>query len=68
MSEDKEDLQRYVTINTFKELLVPTRSFPENYGYHTPGAEGVACGVDDLDIVTGKTIEQQLQNLEEVLR
>ena len=31
------------------------------------GAEGVACYIDDI-IITGKTTEQHLQNLEEILR
>ena len=66
---------KYVTINTPKGLYQYTRLtsrirslfplfFKEQW---TQGIDGVACYIDDI-IITGKTDEEHLEHLEEVLR
>jgi len=72
-----EDSRKYVTINTPKGLYRYTRLpfgiasapaiFQRTMDSILQGVEGVACYIDDI-IITGKTDEEHLEHLEEVLR
>jgi len=72
-----EDSRKYVTINTPKGLYRYTRLpfgiasapaiFQRTMDSILQGVEGVACYIDDI-IITGKTDEEHLEHLEEVLQ
>ena len=72
-----EDSRKYVTINTHKGLYQYTRLpfgiasapavFQRTMDTILQGIDGVACYIDDI-IITGKTTEEHLEHLEEVLR
>ena len=72
-----EDSRKYVTINTTKGLYQYTRLpfgiasapaiFQRTMDSILQGIDGVACYIDDI-IITGKTDEEHLEHLEEVLR
>ena len=72
-----KDSRKYVTINTHKGLYQYTRLlfgftsapavFQQIMDTILQGIDGVACYIDDI-IITGKTTEEHLEHLEEVLR
>ena len=72
-----EDSRKYVTINTHKGLYQYTRLpfgiasapavFQRTMDTLLQGIEGVACYIDDI-IITGKSADEHLEHLEEVLR
>jgi len=72
-----EDSRKYVTINTLQGLYQYTRLpfgiasapaiFQRTMDSILQGVEGVACYIDDI-IITGRTQEEHLEHLEEVLR
>lgn len=72
-----EESQKFVTINTHKGLYQYTRLpfgiasapavFQQIMDTILQGIDGVACYIDDI-IITGRTTEEHLERLEEVLR
>ena len=72
-----EDSRKYVTINTHKGLYQYTRLpfgiasapavFQRTMDTILQGIDGVACYIDDI-IITGKTPEEHLAHLEDVLK
>ena len=72
-----EDSRKYVTVNTHKGLYQYTRLpfgiasapavFQRTMDTILQGAEGVACYIDDI-IITGRTDEEHVEHLKEVLR
>ena len=72
-----EDSRKYVTINTHKGFYQYTRLpfgiasapavFQRTMDTILQGVEGMACYIDDI-IITGKTTEEHLEHMEEVLR
>ena len=72
-----EDSRKYVTINTHKGLYQYTHlpfsiaSAPavlqRTMDTILQGVEGVACYIDDI-IITGKTLEEHMERLKEVLK
>ena len=72
-----EDSRKYVMINTYKGLYQYTRLpfgiasapavFQRTMDTILQGVEGVACYIDDI-IITGKTLAEHMERLEEVLK
>ena len=73
-----DESKKYVTINTHKGLYRYTRLpfgiasapaiFQRTMDTILQGAKGVACYIDDLIIITGKSDREHVANLEEVLK